>query len=630
MSDNDQPDLLPAGHRIAGHVVTRLLGRGAMGDVYEVVHEETGESYALKLLNEEMRERASMVERFRKEAEVMSVLDHPHIAKVDASGLEGKRHWLRVELLGVQERGEEITTLGDYIRYRGGRLPQQEVLECLRQFLDALRYAHGRGIIHRDLKPANILMHAGGMKIADFGIVAAVGEEWLRTQVEKTVASTIAMGGKVNGLDLGTVGNASGETSLIGTFAYMSPEQKECLPATVQSDIYSLGLICFHMLTGHKEPRFKLPSRIHDGLDPSWDKFILGTLEKEPSARHADAGAALEALEKVAEAMKASSGASAAQSVQPRQPDRGEQLPREIPVAATQGKPLRAKRQRVRPIVSRPKSPVRLILATVLIFAVVLWLLKFWNAPEYVGTAVDKLNLSRPPYTVHSLGMEMLWCKPGKFQMGSPASEKDRRDKEIRHKVILTRGFYLGKYEVTQAQWEKVMVFNPSNFRGSSLPVEKVSWNDAMKFCEKLTQMEKAVGRLPTGHVYTLPTEAQWEYACRAGTATAYSFGDTITPKQANYGKNVDKTAVVGTYPANTWGFHDMHGNVWEWCRDWFGDYSNGIARDPVGPSIAPLRASRGGSWVYNVKDMGSAYRSGNSPRTLSYGLGFRLSLQVE
>ena len=135
------------------------------------------------------------------------------------------------------------------------------------------------------------------------------------------------------------------------------------------------------------------------------------------------------------------------------------------------------------------------------------------------------------------------------------------------------------------------------------------------------------------GYVYRLPTEAEWEYACRAGTTTKYSFGDSDSElgEYAWYRDNSGKTThPVGGKKPNPWGLYDMHGNVWEWCRDWFGDYSNGIARDPVGPSIAPLRASRGGSWVYNVKDMGSAYRSGNSPRTLSYGLGFRLSLQVE
>ena len=169
--------------------------------------------------------------------------------------------------------------------------------------------------------------------------------------------------------------------------------------------------------------------------------------------------------------------------------------------------------------------------------------------------------------------------------MGSPPGETYRDDNEAQHRVNLTQGFWLGKHEVTQDQWKKVMGSNPSRFNGATLPVEQVSWNDAMKFCEKLSQIEKAAGRLPEGWVYTLPTEAQWEYGCRAGTTTAYSFGDTITKEQANFGYSVGKTTSVGTYPANPWGFHDLHGNVWEWCRDWYWDYPSSSASDPVGPS---------------------------------------------
>ena len=231
-------------------------------------------------------------------------------------------------------------------------------------------------------------------------------------------------------------------------------------------------------------------------------------------------------------------------------------------------------------------------------------------------------------FSIPNLKLDMLWCKPGTFMMGSPEDEKVRQEEETQHEVTLTKGFYLGKYEVTQAQWEKVMGTNPSNFKGATLPMEKVSWNDAMEFCKKLTPMEKAAGRLPEGWVYTLPSEAQWEYACRAGTTTAYYFGDEITPKQANY--NVGKTTSVGTYPANAWGFHDLHGNVWEWCSDWYGDYPSGSANDPVGPSVGTLRVFRGGSWYYIGRNLRSAFRSRDAPDIRSFNLGFRLSFQTE
>jgi sulfatase modifying factor 1 len=233
-------------------------------------------------------------------------------------------------------------------------------------------------------------------------------------------------------------------------------------------------------------------------------------------------------------------------------------------------------------------------------------------------------------FSIPDINLDMLWCKPGTFQMGSPEDEKNRKENETQHEVTLTQGFYLGKYEVTQEQWGKVMGTTPSRLKGPSLPVESVSWNDAMKLCEKLTQMEKVAGRLPEGWVYSLPTEAQWEYACRAGTTTAYFFGDSITPKQANNG-NIGKTTPVGTYPANAWGFHDMHGNVWEWCSDWYGDYPSGSAIDPVGPSDGSKRVSRGGSWFHNGRFMRSANRGRLTPVTrFNLDLGFRLSLQTE
>jgi formylglycine-generating enzyme len=234
-------------------------------------------------------------------------------------------------------------------------------------------------------------------------------------------------------------------------------------------------------------------------------------------------------------------------------------------------------------------------------------------------------------FSIPDINLDMLWCKPGTFMMGSPEDEKSWLVMdETQYEVTLTKGFWLGKYEVTQEQWEKVMGSNPSKFKGVTLPVEQVNWDDAIKFCEKLTQMEKAAGRLPEGWAYTLPTEAQWEYACRAGTTTAYSFGDSITSKQANYEVNVGKTTPVGIYPANAWGFHDMHGNVWERCLDWYGDYPSGPASDPVGPSVGSWRVSRGGSWDNDGRYLRSAYRGRFPPDSRYLNLGFRLSLQTE
>ena len=186
-------------------------------------------------------------------------------------------------------------------------------------------------------------------------------------------------------------------------------------------------------------------------------------------------------------------------------------------------------------------------------------------------------------HTVASISMDMIFCPPGTFTMGSPSSETGRGGDETEHSVTLSHGFYLGKHEVTQAQYETIMTGNPEGLNvkpsnwpnNNDRPVEKVSWNDAQVFLSQLNSIEQAAGRLPTGWKYVLPTEAQWEYACRAGTTTAYSWGNDINSSRANYnwdggpndGNDSKQTVEIGQFSANPWGFYDMHGNVWEWVQ---------------------------------------------------------------
>jgi formylglycine-generating enzyme required for sulfatase activity len=223
-------------------------------------------------------------------------------------------------------------------------------------------------------------------------------------------------------------------------------------------------------------------------------------------------------------------------------------------------------------------------------------------------------------FTIPDLGLEMIWVEPGTFMMG---------DKGEQHQVTLTKGFHLGKHEVTQAQWKRVMGSDPSKFKGADRPVEEVSWDDAVEFCEKLTEMEKKAGRVPEGMAYQLPTEAQWEYACRAGTTTVYSWGDSISSKNASYDRDYDDgTTPVGKYPPNPWGFHDMHGNVWEWCADRYGTYPSGSVTNPEGPSFLgafSYRVERGGSWIYDGTYLRSAKRTYYNPSNRYNNLGFRV-----
>jgi formylglycine-generating enzyme required for sulfatase activity len=243
-------------------------------------------------------------------------------------------------------------------------------------------------------------------------------------------------------------------------------------------------------------------------------------------------------------------------------------------------------------------------------------------------------NKAGDTYTIPDLSLEMLWVEPGTFTMGSPESEPGRWLDETQHEVTLTEGFWLGKHEVTQAQWESAMGNNPSHFKGANLPVEQVTWNDVMSFCEKLTELESTAGRLPAGMSYQLPTEAQWEYACRAGTTTAYSWGNGITPSNANYAYVAfgHRSFDVGKYPANPWGFFDMHGNVWEWCSDRYDyDYPNyptGNVTNPTGRADGPLRVVRGGSSHNTANIARSAYRDTGVPDWSIFDRGFRLSLR--
>ena len=226
--------------------------------------------------------------------------------------------------------------------------------------------------------------------------------------------------------------------------------------------------------------------------------------------------------------------------------------------------------------------------------------------------------------------LEMIWVEPGTFMMGQVGVA------EPVHEVTLTEGFYLGKFEVTQDQYQMVMANNaeglsdsPSNFGGyPNYPVERVSWDDVQVFLSQLNNLESA--NIPAGWAYVLPTEAQWEYACRAGTTTYYSWGNDINASRANYNEVLAETTNVGEYQPNSWGFFDMHGNVFEWTADWYGSYSNGSVIDPLGMASGSYRVFRGGSWLDPGMDLGSAVRLNYIPGIRGDILGFRVGFQQQ
>jgi len=238
---------------------------------------------------------------------------------------------------------------------------------------------------------------------------------------------------------------------------------------------------------------------------------------------------------------------------------------------------------------------------------------------------------SLPPDTIrallsvrNSLGIELRLIPAGSFTMGDAAGNSDEKP----HRVTLTRPFYMGVHEVTNAQWKRVMGSVPSNWKkDGDQPVKDVSWEEAVEFCGKLSALPE---ERKAGRVYRLPTEAEWEYACRAGTTTQYSFGDD-EPRRGDYGwfdgYAGSGTHAVGQMKPNAWGLYDMHGNVWEWCSDWYGAYSDGAVTNPQGLSSGSYRVTRGGCWNDPARSCRSATRSWINPSSRHYYLGFRLAV---
>jgi formylglycine-generating enzyme required for sulfatase activity len=237
-------------------------------------------------------------------------------------------------------------------------------------------------------------------------------------------------------------------------------------------------------------------------------------------------------------------------------------------------------------------------------------------------------------------GVKLCWCPPGKFLMGSPPEEPERRPDEQQVEVTLTKGFWTAKYETTQGLWKRVAgkLPNPPTAElpeGDDYPVGSVNFAEAEEFCRKLTVLAHQSGDLPGEWEFRLPTEAQWEYACRAGTTAATAFGDTLGRKQANFkgqpyngaepGPSLGHAARVGNYPANGWGLHDMHGNTYEWCRDWYHRQLPGGVDPDLYSATAASRVRRGGCWTDEGWPCRSAFRLRFEPERRYDHIGFRV-----
>lgn len=624
--------------------IVRLLGRGGMGVVYEVEHRVLTTHFAMKMLPAAMRSQPGFGVRFEQEARVMASLAHPNIVRVDDYGEKGD--WLRMELAdGVRLRGGKVAiSLHELAAAHRGRLPPELLTAVMCQALEGLAFAHAAGAVHRDIKPANILLFGGDRarpvaKIADFGLVRLIGEDWVRSQAELSMTR--------GGMSMGDAPTMGGEDeagtstrSLLGTYDYMSPEQKRGEPAEKPSDVYAMGLILFRLLTGENSLGFELPSQLDDSLDPLWDEIVKRALSPRADQRFCDAGSMLKGMGIMRGDTESLLAAVADDDKEDEEYEEGEEdeAEGEEEEDAGEEEAQPGSFEDLEAVNTADYAPIQYEARTPTKFfglaggeAVTKALAQGSEEAQCrQRRAVEELDLPLEVCTVKT-GIVMRLIPAGSFTMGSPEDELGRFDNEGQHRVTLSRPFYCGKFPVTQTQWQAVMGENAAHFDlvGGDAPVESVTWNDCQEFLAQLCELEE----VPEG-TYCLPTGAEREYACRAGASTALYNGDLTAEKGrcanlediAWYKANSDGwTHPVGEKTPNAWGLHDMLGNVYEWCFDWDGDYPSGHTTDPTGPEEGESRMNRGGGWNSTPPYCRAADRDGDDPGEETSDLGLRV-----
>ncbi len=666
------------------------LGEGGMGAVYRARRVHIGDEVAVKVLLRKFVADSGLVERFRREARAAAMLRHPNVVTIYDYGEardEDAPAYIVMELV----EGESLRQL----LLREGRLAPQRAVALMHDICAGVGAAHRRQICHRDLKPDNVIVLSAGedreretVKVVDFGLAK------LRDQ-SGTPALT----------QTGTV---------MGTAHYMSPEQCRGEQLDARSDVYSLGAVLYEMFAGTPPfvaPSFigvltkhitdappPLPTEI--AAPPALAALIMRTLAKQPDGRPADATELARELRAAAEAATRQGEATAQrlreeaqrrrQAEQAAQAAEAERRRREMEEQARRrvGAPVpgsappqsgappvmtHASSETAAQPVARPRRTMALVLIGLAALALVVVSLSLgvWAMLGPGGDASDETQGTRQTFTPESkstnqvarktnaatssptpppspgaviqnqLGMKFVWLPKGSFMMGSETGDPDEQPV---HEVTLDEGFYMGKYEVTQAQWQQVMGSNPSYFQGcDSCPVESVSWDDVQTFISRLTELND-------GYTYRLPTEAEWEYAARAGTKGDYTgdmaalawYGnnsgsaqldvDTLlstTDKEEYFRllmENGCQTHPVGQKQKNAFGLYDMYGNVWELCQDWYHDSYMGAP--PAGSAWLSdgeqqSRVLRGGSWT-NGADLCRFTKRNKSPLvkpSFSYGL---------
>jgi serine/threonine protein kinase len=638
---------LRAGMKVFGRYRLKgELGRGGMGVVWSAEDERLDLAVALKFLPEALAHDETAVDDLRRETQRCMKLSHTHIVKVYDLVEEGGAAAIVME----QVKGKTLAKLR--LEKAARVFEVGEIKGWVGQVCEALGYAHEEGrMVHRDMKPSNVMVtERGQVKVMDFGIASSLGDSMSR--VSKVVAGGQGTGG--------------------GTLPYMSPQQLLGYPASVGDDVYGLGAMIYELLTG-KPPFYSgsmerqiesvVPVRMSqrraelkveggEVIPETWERVVGACLEKEAEKRPRSVREAWEGLSGVqvmesVSGKRATTDPSAGAGSEGKVSAAAEKMPRLPPAPSWKRRLMKQLGIWVvvglTPLVAvfvvdRFSPPENEIRSRAQLAANAEQRIR--NEAEVVERLVEggdwnegRVGEVRQVKLPGGVVLNFGYCPAGSFMMGSPVDEEDRREDENQVQVKISEGFWMGIYEVTQRQWEAVMGSNPSQFKGEDLPVETVSWENAQAFIGKLNQG----GGLPEGWKYALPSEAQWEYACRAGTDSVFGFGDSLSSGQANFngyssyggaseGAHLGATSAVGSYKADGWGLHDMHGNVCEWCADWYGEKLEG-GTDPVGASSGSNRVNRGGSWFDNGRDCRSADRDWDDPGYRIIDLGIRLAV---
>ena len=602
--------------------IIRMLGRGGFGITYLAENTMLDGKVAIKEFffkeycnrDEETSHvtiptdgNREIVERFKakfiKEARTIFKLNYPNIVRIlDIFEENGTAYYVMEYIEGE--------SLNEMVKRRGA-IPEAEAIGYIKEVGSALTYIHGKNINHLDIKPGNLMKRRDNNKIQviDFG----VAKQYDAATSEGTTTTPV-------GISHGYSPSEQYQKNGVQTF---SP----------QSDVYALAATLFKLLTGNTPPEAIV---VQDEGLPKEELRMKGVSETVVSAIEAAMQTRTKRTQSVAEFIKNLDANDDEATVVNEETRKAEEEKRrkeaeakrraEEKAAAERKAREEAESEREEENKARRAKPKKIILwAVVAVVAIALAVVGvgvLMNIPPSPTLGTSSYTPNIQEFTVNGVSFQMVEVRGGTFTMGATSEQGDANDDEKPTHEVTLSDYYIGKTEVTQALWEAVMGNNPSYFQGKSLPVENISWNDCKTFIVKLNAL--------TGKTFRMPTEAEWEYAARGGSKSRgykYSGSGNIDEVAWHKDNSEEKTHEVGTKRPNELGLYDMSGNVWEWCNDWYGDYSSASQTNPKGPDSGANRIGRGGGWWYYARGCRCSIRGDFGPDYRNEFLGLRLCL---